>query len=329
MFKLIIDNREPELINKIKWLKEKFFGDDIIVETLNLPLGDIVVVKTDDNSEWLMFERKSISDLSASIKDGRYEEQSFRLNGCSIPNHNIIYLVEGIIKHPINTGIGFNKEKQMLYSALFSLTFYKGFSVIRTFSLDETATFLCNAVLKLTKEFKLNKKIPFYTPLPIVASATTANSLKSEIQKKIETLAYTTYSTEEVVEDIMKMIQNNHDNDNNNNNNNNNDNNKTKNTNADYTKVVKRVKKENVTTDNVHEIMLCQIPGISAVSAKAILAQFGSVNALINALQENQDCLKSLTYEYGTKGKKRKLSSGISSTLVSYFLHKIPNTKEI
>jgi ERCC4-type nuclease len=317
MFKLIIDNRESELIAKIKWLKETHFGDDILVETNNLPLGDIVIVKTDDNAEWLMFERKSISDLTASIKDGRYEEQSFRLNGCSIPNHNITYLIEGVIKNPFSVGAGFNKEKQTLYSALFSLTFYKGFSVIRTFSLEETALFLCNAIGKLTKEFRVHQKTPYCPPPPVAASTLDMDmaSLKSGIHQRIENLISSTFTVDKVTEDILRLIQ---------------ENNRVAspdtNTHHDtsYTKVVKRVKKENVTTDNIHEIMLCQIPGISAISAKAIMAQFGSVNALITALQENEHCLKSLTYEYGTKGKKRKLSSGISSTLVSYFLHTPP-----
>lgn len=43
----------------------------------------------------LIFERKSISDLLASLKDGRYEEQSYRLSGSNTNNHNIIYIIEG------------------------------------------------------------------------------------------------------------------------------------------------------------------------------------------------------------------------------------------
>lgn len=38
-------------------------------------------------------ERKTADDLAASIMDGRYEEQKFRLKGCGI--NNVIYLVEG------------------------------------------------------------------------------------------------------------------------------------------------------------------------------------------------------------------------------------------
>ena len=35
----------------------------------------------------------------------------------------------------------------------------------------------------------------------------------------------------------------------------------------DYCSVVKKVKKDNITTENIGEIMLCQIPGISSASA--------------------------------------------------------------
>ena len=38
-------------------------------------------------------ERKTADDLAASIMDGRYEEQKFRLKNCGI--NNVIYLVEG------------------------------------------------------------------------------------------------------------------------------------------------------------------------------------------------------------------------------------------
>ena len=38
-------------------------------------------------------ERKTADDLAASIMDGRYDEQKFRLKSCGI--NNVIYLVEG------------------------------------------------------------------------------------------------------------------------------------------------------------------------------------------------------------------------------------------
>lgn len=42
-------------------------------------------------------------------------------------------------------------------------------------------------------------------------------------------------------------------------------------TEKDYVGVVKKVKKDNITSDNIGEIMLCQIPGISSVTALAVM----------------------------------------------------------
>ena len=65
---------------------------EIVVESL--PLGDVIICGN-NKEEKILIERKSLSDLAASIKDGRYEEQSYRLNGSPYHNHNIIYLIEG------------------------------------------------------------------------------------------------------------------------------------------------------------------------------------------------------------------------------------------
>jgi len=41
-----------------------------------------------------------------------------------------------------------------IYSAIFSLNYYKGFSVMRTFTIEETALFICNTTNKLCKSEK-------------------------------------------------------------------------------------------------------------------------------------------------------------------------------
>ena len=50
-------------------------------------------------------------------------------------------------------------EKLTMYSAIFSLNYYKGFSVIRSSNLDETAYIICNAIMKIKKE---KDKKPFF-----------------------------------------------------------------------------------------------------------------------------------------------------------------------
>ena len=102
-------------------------GAKLLLKVEMLPLGDIIISDDDDN-ELIIIERKSISDLLASIKDGRYEEQSYRLSGSPIHNHNIIYLIEGLIHAK-------KVDKNVVYSAIFSLNHYKGFSVMRKVSM--------------------------------------------------------------------------------------------------------------------------------------------------------------------------------------------------
>ena len=138
-----VDVREQELIEKLKTLIETipiFKEIELKIETL--PLGDIIL--SNQEEELVILERKSVNDFIASIKDGRYEEQSYRLNGLDHPNHNIMYLIEGDINR-VNRFRDTRIEKLTLYSAIFSLNYTKGFSVIRTFSLEESAIFICNS----------------------------------------------------------------------------------------------------------------------------------------------------------------------------------------
>jgi len=140
---LIIDNREPnELISLLKSRIEN-------VTLGNLNLGDIIF-KNDNGDMVLIFERKSLSDLIASIKDGRYNEQSFRLSECETDNRNIYYIIEGNIMNFCNK----NNEtlQKMLFSSMLSLSHKKGFSLLHTSNLIETAEFIIRFYEKLKLE---------------------------------------------------------------------------------------------------------------------------------------------------------------------------------
>jgi ERCC4-type nuclease len=276
-----IDNRERDLIVCVKniLLEPSFQNPNIILEIVNLPLGDIILSSlslcaslgksppklaftsgdkgVQERKELLIMERKSIHDLSASIRDGRYDEQSFRLNGISLPNHNILYLVEGEInsftmnrfKHKIN--------KNTLYSALFSLNYYKGFSVVRTFSLDETAFFICNTANKLLKE---PEKQPYYKQQSFKKEPE-EKELKEPEKKGIE--------EKELKEPEEKGIEEKEEED-------------------DYCNVVKRVKRDNITPDNISIILLSQIPGISVTIATAICSHFHSLKNLLEKIDDEE-----------------------------------------
>jgi ERCC4-type nuclease len=295
-----VDIRENDLLQKINNLITTVNSfKNITIKSEVLPIGDIIICDDKESKlgaklgeplepvEKLIIERKSISDLLASIKDGRYEEQSYRLNGLNHHNHNIIYLVEGDVNKNNCFKSRNDNEKMMAYSAMFSLNYYKGFSVFRSFSLDETATIVCNMAYKLEKELSSSKKA-FYknniAPQPSIESNIEANpSLEP---------------AEEVQEpDIAQQSE------------------------KDYVSVIKKVKKENITPDNIGEIMLCQIPGISSVTALAIMEQYKNIPNLIKELETNNDCLKDIT-STNPKGQIRKINKTSLANIVKFLLKK-------
>jgi plasmid maintenance system antidote protein VapI len=81
------------------------------------------------------------------------------------------------------------------------------------------------------------------------------------------------------------------------------------------------VKKDNITPENIGEIMLCQIPGISSVTAIAIMKQFGTFPKLIMALQENPQCLDGMACETAN-GKTRKISKSSIENIHKFFIGK-------
>ena len=273
-----VDNREQDLLKQIQNLVLFIPAfKQLKVETTALPLGDIIIY--DDNDEKLIIERKCLNDLLASIKDGRYEEQSYRLNGLNHPNHNIYYLIEGDV-NKANRFKDNNIEKLTLYSAMFSLNYYKGFSVMRTLSMEETAIFICNTANKLSK----SEKKAYYENKPQVN--TVANIITSE-------------NGEKSLEGVEQNLE----------------------SDKDYISVVKKVKKENITPENIAEIMLCQIPGISSVTAIAIMDKFKTIPNLINEIQQNDNCLKDISYQNST-GQSRKINKTSLANIVKFLLKK-------
>jgi ERCC4-type nuclease len=135
--KVVVDERETMLYDKCLDILK--FGDigTLCVTKEVLPLGDILL-KSNDDKLICIIERKSLNDLIASIKDSRYEEQSHRLshNGeCSL--HQVIYIIEGMM-----SSLKTQQERRLVYSCIASLNCFKGFSVLRSNSIQETAEML-------------------------------------------------------------------------------------------------------------------------------------------------------------------------------------------
>ena len=245
--KIIIDERETALYNKC--LEINTFATIQIVKQV-LPIGDILFKTDDDLKTLCIIERKSLADLLASIKDGRYEEQSYRLsnNGeCSL--HNVIYIIEGIMS-TLRTPM----EKRLVFSSITSLNYFKGFSVLRSSSVTETAELLLFAADKIARGLAEGNQ---------PATGATGGE-------------------------------------------------------HNYCTVVKKVKKENVTPQNIAEIILCQIPGISSTNAIAIMKKFTSISDLIDKIRVDPNCLDDIRIE--TNGKSRKIGKNCVDGIRNYLL---------
>ena len=75
--KILLDCREQDLFSLLTIVINKN-NSDIILESAQLSLGDIII-QDDEETELLVIERKSEKALAATITDGRYSEQSFRI----------------------------------------------------------------------------------------------------------------------------------------------------------------------------------------------------------------------------------------------------------
>jgi ERCC4-type nuclease len=262
--KIIIDEREHSLYEKLVQLLQQKPMPHISLLKQVLPLGDIYL-KTNDDNDVLLIERKSFSDLLSSIKDGRYEEQSYRLiHSSGFPPHNIFYLIEGMFSQLYNP-----QDKKFILSAMTSLQFFKGFSMLRTATMSETADIVLSMADKIDRDLGKGKT-PFYKPMQI--------------------------SIDENSDLLENSIV----------------------TGANYCSVVKKVKKDNITPENIGEIILCQIPGISSVTAITIMKNFQGFPNLLDQLNQNPNCLDSIMIE--TNGKTRKINKSSIENIRKFLL---------
>jgi len=334
--KVIIDERERDLYAHCTTIVN---SNNTFIQLSKevLPLGDISIT-TDEGKPVMIIERKSLQDLLASIKDGRYEEQSYRLlHSSGFPPHSVIYLIEGGLNE-LRTPM----EKKIVYSAMTSLNFFKGFSVIRTMNVKESAEYIVWMSEKVEKNF-LKSVFPYYLQpqfchfmqRPVVNLMEHPIELDDQIpsnekrpirQNEIQNIIrepdspdiYSTPSAsasqraQSARQGVQSLtcafgygsLQNI------------NTNNNTELTSANYCSVVKKVKKDNVTPENIGEIILCQIPGISSVSAIAIMKKFTNFPNLFKELENNPNCLNDIVCE--TKGKSRKLGKNCIDNVRTY-----------
>ncbi len=132
MAEFCIDNREPDEI------KKKYVD---VAKYENLAVGDYmfrvngVVVK--------ILERKSLADLAASIKDGRYKEQKAELLS-KFDVGKISYIIEGDFKYSYDCDqVSLNgMSMNCLVGVVINTMMRDGINIMFTNNIDETISFL-------------------------------------------------------------------------------------------------------------------------------------------------------------------------------------------
>ena len=315
MLLIKVDFREKELIAllQLKMMNDAV-NSNIKLKVDNLKIGDIAFVKVDENEneineELVLFERKSLNDLASSIKDGRYAEQSFRLDGYrAVSNHNIVYLIEGdLSKYRENKYTRINKKT--LLSSMFSILYYKGFSVVRTMNALETCDLISSWAEKMEREMAVKKssvKTPYYLP---AFPGCKIQPLNIDARENTESMQIECSDGEiqmNQVEQSQQMQQSQQ---------------SQQPPSYDYCGVlkVKKEKNANVTPDNIGVIMLSTIPGISSKTAIVIMNEFKTIGQLIKSFELDPHCLNHVCIE--TNGKSRKIASTCIENVRKYLLN--------
>jgi len=144
---VIIDNRETKI--------KEYFSSNInykdIVKYENLELGDIIIKY--DNEVKYIFERKTIRDLSDSIKDNRYHEQKQRMKFSLDSSVKISYIFEYFISYnSLVNNIEINKLRgDIILSAILNTTLRENYGIFLTRDVNETIFVLQEIIQRMFK----------------------------------------------------------------------------------------------------------------------------------------------------------------------------------
>lgn len=294
---LILDSREVKLIDLIKSKLPNDFK--IPYSTENLQIGDIIIKHTLDNITYsLIIERKCVTDMIASIKDGRYKEQKIRLLAelANSPNTIITYLLEGPMSE-----LRLPQDKTMFNGSIISSIFRDKVSIIRTYSLAETLDILIRLHERFTKDItdffipKKNNTQLLEQPIPIQGQIQNEEQVQQQLnQLDSEQLTGAT-SVSSGVEGVNSL----------------------------YLQSIKKCKKDNLTAVTWNHMCYMNIPGISSNIAMKIAEVYPKLKDLILAYQkldnekEKENLLTNIILTETDK-QKRRIGPVISKRVYEY-----------
>ena len=278
-----VDNREGQILFLLE-------DDDFkkLIVTANLDIGDIIY--SIDKIPYVIIERKTVSDLSASIKDGRYKEQKYRLLKEQKKGCRIIYLIEGDI---------WAKPKykpETLYSVIINSMIRDGIFVYISKNIGDTISFMKKINVQMNK-IKNDLIKPNYMSVGILNDTSHSDTSRSDTSRSDTSRSDTSHS------DTSRSDTSCSDAD-------------------EYAQLIKISKKSNFTPRVCYICQLAQIPRISQTIAISIVNKYPTMNDLIlayNKLEKDSDkeqLLSELKYNNRRIGK-------ITSRNIYYFLFNI------
>jgi ERCC4-type nuclease len=119
-----IDYRERKII-------EILTNQNIQHKIFTMDIGDILIGN-------ILIERKTLADLVASIKDGRYHEQKARLKQYG---GRVIFLIEGYLERS-------NSNYDMILGSMVSIQFKDNFLLYQTKNIEDSVDFILRVIKK-------------------------------------------------------------------------------------------------------------------------------------------------------------------------------------
>jgi crossover junction endonuclease MUS81 len=148
---LVIDNREVKTQKDRDFIEASLYKNGIALIPRPLKVGDALwIAKCNDGREIVLdqiVERKRMDDLAGSIKDGRWQEQRFRLAKCGA--EQVIYVIEE--SHAADV----EHFAEAMTTAISSMQVADGHFVKRVPSLDGTIRYLASMTNKLKSFYEV------------------------------------------------------------------------------------------------------------------------------------------------------------------------------
>ena len=299
---LIIDTREGKLIELIK----NTSSFTLPYEVKNLQIGDIIISSNKYPEKILIIERKCMTDMICSIKDGRYKEQKLRLQAevANTTNTRMCYLIEGII-----SDLRLSSDKTLLYGSIVSSVFRDNIPLLRTNSLVETLDIITRIHERMNKDIndfftekekeKKNKHNDINisnTPDTTVTISTNTTLATHNNKEQLEL----DIPISNIEESITALEQNNL-----------------------YLQSIKKCKKDNLNPKLWNQLALTNIPGVSTNIAIKINEIYPTIRHLLQSYdnctnEEESIKLISEIILTDTDKQKRRIGKVISKRIYDY-----------